>query len=197
MWCWFHRASGTEHRGEVWQTGAAQFHQKKTPKQTKKLGSVWHLLGFWYDLCCLDIIAGASRFLYSPLARADLFSVSQTHTFAAQQEISQRRRFSSASRPEPCKLKAENEHLLIDWDDIVLLHCWNSYRFSAGRAPDWYQHTKVFIPAVTNFVLTAINGLESIMKHMIAVETAIGRHQCTERGIPDLCPGSTGRNGST
>lgn len=56
MWCWFHRASGTEHRGEVWQTGAAQFHQKKNPKTNKEIGIsvtfigilIWSVLPGYY-----------------------------------------------------------------------------------------------------------------------------------------------------
>lgn len=45
MWCWFHRASGSEHRGEVWQTGAAQFHQQKPQNKQRN----WDQCDIYWD----------------------------------------------------------------------------------------------------------------------------------------------------
>lgn len=97
MWCWFHRASGNEHRGEVWQTGAAQFHHKN-PKTNKEIGIsvtfigilIWSVIPGYYRRGILILLPTLGNSWFIPC-------ISQRHTSAAQQETSRRRRVSSAS----------------------------------------------------------------------------------------------------
>lgn len=119
-------------------------------------------------------------------------SISQRHTSAAQQQISQenadgsswlrglnpkrRKRALSKRLRHPAPL--DGQHCALALLKLLQVFCRTSAR--------WYQYTKVFIPAVTNFVLAALNDPQSIRKHMTTVETAAGRHGCSEWGIPYL-----------